>query len=270
MKISKLPAPVIDRLVALDQHAAACGQAATAADARLAACRAAVNDYDFPKTGNRIKDEETHRRAKQELAGLNEGAQETRRRSDAARRVAASCRAFVDGLPDAAAIELAAVPQANGVDLSECRGRITGIRAKLAKLHSAPPPSDRGRIEGYIDELRKPAREHADRLVGNWPHFLNSPPAPGLLNDLLTAMASRDALVGWLCAKIDARAAELGPRPGELAALESELAGLQSLEAMFVNVKIESGDVGVVHSPETPAALVLGITVVERRAELAL
>jgi hypothetical protein len=274
MRISKLPPDVIDRLDAVARHADALVKAATQADAKLAECRATLAG-NFAKTGITRTDRATVETAQREFAGILEAAQETRRRADAARRVASSVKAFVDGLPDDAAVELAAAPQANGVDLGECRGKIAGIRAKIAKLRSAPLPSDRGLVENFIDELRKPAREQIEQLVSRWPHFASTESLrmgndQTTLGALLAVMAPRADLANYLCAKIDAKAAELGARPGELAALESELAALQSLEAMFVNAKIESGDsVAVVHSPEAPAPAILGITVVERGVKLA-
>ena len=225
------------------RHAETLARAATSADARLAECRATLAG-NFAKTGRMRDDCATMQRAKQEFQSIHEASQEARRRSDASRRVAASCKAFVDQLPDAAGIDVCKPPQPNGVDLGECRSRITAIRAKITKLHSAPTPSDRARVEMFVDEVRRPAREQIEQLLSRWPHF-TTVESLRMGNDhtaiaaLLTVMAPRDAMVDWLCAQIDARADVTAPE--KLAALESELVALQQLEAMFVGRAIESG-----------------------------
>lgn len=266
MRISKLPAAAIDRLVAVDQHAQALAQRAWVAESNVSEARDVIN--------NKTKaDARTIARVHAGFNATLKASQEARTRADAAQKVASACKAYVDMLSADAEVELAAAPQANGLDLAGVCTKTVELRAEIAKVRNLPPPSDRALLEGFIDELRRPAEAQIKQMISRWPHFVSGESLRmGMDRDalatLMTVMAPREAMVTDLCERIDAVADAAMPpaqRPARIAELEAQLAQLQAIEVMLVNKRIEDGATDTTYDAAVVLpAVVLGINVVER------
>ena len=242
MRISKLPASAIDRLMAVDSHADRLARMAAIAESEVAGARSLMNGHSKADAASVL-------RARTEFPETLKRAQASRVAADAAVRAASSCKAFVDGLPDSAELEVVEV-KPNGVDLAECRNRIASIRTEINRIKSLPAPSDRELIETFVDEIRRPAEQQIAEMLTRWPHFTSAEHiAMGIDRTAMAALqvviAPAEAIVSYLCERIDATADKAMPpadRPVRIVELEQQLLQLQSLEAHFVNGAVANGE----------------------------
>lgn len=260
MRVRDLPPLLVERLVALDDHAQACAAAAAQADAKLAECRATLAG-NFAKTGRMREDLQVFEQAKANFDSILKVSQEARRIADAAMRTASAVKVYIDTLPVDSRLDPVEEPKANGADLSAVKARVAELRVAINKIRNAPMPADRERLAVWFDPGRREAAAELDRLLGRYPHFLAEPITRDTMIAVMTMLLPYDAALDHLCERIDGQANAVLPpsaRPGRIVELESQLGALLALESAFINKAIEAGDCNVTHDPQVPPQVVLG------------
>jgi hypothetical protein len=267
MKLSKYPAPVVDRYVVVtDEHAPACARALALRTARVAELRR-IGGGDFPRSGVPGKDLAHQRWAEAEVPAALKQEQAASKISADAARAAASVKAFVD---TEAEVELVGVPESNGQDLDSVRGSKAAVYAELARIKALHVGSDRSGVAAWLEPGFRAAEAELDQLVGRHPHSLNEPVRRDTLIALQIVRTPRDAMVDHYCGLIDAQANAVIPpseRPARIAELEARLLPLHALDAHFVFEAIADGRTDISFDPMTPPHAILGVRLVGTNAE---
>jgi hypothetical protein len=238
--------------------------------AELAQNRATQN-FDFPKTGFRSKDQETHRRAVAEFESLYQKSLLVAERLSNARVVVSREDSWLAQFGDGAVLEPVEVV-VDGIDPVQLRSEISVLRAERTRILSAPAGADRARIGTWIDWNRREAEAAIERLISRYPHFLDAAAEHGVLVDLILTMFSRDEIVEALAGRIDQRAEGAMPvaeRAGRLAAIDAELEALLRIDAALVDRAIGEGSTDVNHDRESAPWVLLGVAAQARAMQLA-
>ena len=267
MKVTDLPGVAVERYVGLQEHTERVRSAASLAALRVSELRDICNGR-AKATGKEVA------KAQAELPEALKAEKATRGLADQAFAVWSKVKTWVER--NDAEVEPIVPPRANGVDLTECRNKKLAVIDQLAKLRSLPAPSDRALVETFIAELGRPAEQQVAEMLRRWPHFASAEHLRmGMDRDVLPALQTvmaRDAMVDFLCERIDAAAAAAMPvsdRPDRIKQLEAEMTALMALETTLVWARVEVDDSAVTFDPATPVPLILSINVVQQETKLA-
>lgn len=240
MKRRNIPAPVLARLLSLEeavqdlaQHVAKTEDGISAARKRLTGTFAQKGEY-----------EDMRATLDQMVADLPL----TERRCARTRYTLSRCKEFLGELPDDAVLEPVKV-NANGHDLASVQTRLKAADDELKVLREVPTPSKdiEDRIERYCMEMARPKINAIDNEGGKlevvWPDNLIS----------MLALFHGDAMAAVLKAEVDRMMNDPMPleaRRERMAELRREIDGLQRLAfALGANAS------------DFPADVVLGVRV---------
>ena len=266
MNYNKLPAPVLAKLLALEQHAKKLADRVVKTEDGIASARARL-------TGGFEKQSE-YDDLRASLNQLLADKPVLEKRLHAAQSTLSSCKVWLDRLPVGAVLEPVEV-KTDGRDLEEVRARIKTAEAELAALRAVPVPSAdiEERVRAYVQSMARPDISgvgSGERLKVIWPGagWDSSGPREYRADVLpLIAMLYGDAMVAALMREVE-RMAD-GPLPRaernrRITALEAELAELAYVEEALIAAVIASGE-DVHRSPDAPPAAVLGVRIVEAK-----
>ena len=177
MKISNTPPAVMARLLALTEQVEALGQAADAAEQKVANARAVLNGQTIPRNFS-----------KGDFAQLRNGFDELLRSANSARHAArieqtllANAKQWIETLPSDTVLEPMRVA-VDGADLQTVRSslKIKRERLRVLKLLPLPAPDIAQQVTAYVANLAKlgaPVIRDLQRLQIYWPQHADRPPA---------------------------------------------------------------------------------------------
>lgn len=279
MKLDRLDAPLLLKLLQLDRHAERLAGLAESAEGEIALAREYLNGKR--EGGPRV-----------DVAAIGRGfearlAEAKRRRAaaDTEQRVLSSAKVFLEMLPADSALEMVETP-IDGLDLADVRARKLAVAAEVRTLRAVPVPSAdiRERIARYVGELGHAGRPEIAGVAGgalkvHWPTERSASRgnlvgfAPESANALLlAAFMQPELLVERLLATIAAETSQPMPPPQRLARigeLERELVELGRREVALVDVAIADGSDDEIHAIDTSPEALLGCRVVAAAASAA-
>ena len=267
MNYSKLPAPVLAKLLALEQHAKKLAERVAKTQDGIASARARL-------TGGFEKQSE-YDDLRATLNQLVADKPVLEKKLHAAQSTPSSCKVWLDQLPKGTVLEPVEV-KADGHDLKEVRARIKNAEAELAALRAVPTPSAdiEERVRDYVQSMARPTISGVgtgERLRVIWPGagWDSSGPREHRADVLpLIALLHGDAMVAALMREVERMSNTPVPRAERkkrVAALEGELAELAYVEEAVVVAALAKGQ-DVQRSALAPPAAVLGVRIAETKA----
>jgi hypothetical protein len=248
MRYDKLPAPVLAKLVELDEQAEFFNRNVVDTERGIAAARTRL-------TGGFQKDQEYHdlRKTLDRLIADKPGLEMKLHRTQ---RMLSACKVWLDELPEDTQLEVVRM-KTDGHNLADVRERIKDAEDELKRLRAVPTPSSdiRKRVEGYVHSLAKPkigGIGKGETLKVTWP------------DDILAvfALLFPERVQEIVLAGVDAVANDPLPvkqRAARIAELRREIDELGYVEGALVVAS------GAERSPGAPPQAVLGVRVVEAR-----
>jgi hypothetical protein len=264
VKRQKLPATALAKLIELNDVAEHLSEKLVRTEEGIASARSRLTG-GFRKQGDWDDTRAALDKMVQDLPGL-------KRRCDTAQSTYATCRAFLDGLPDDATLETVEV-STDGHDLADVRAKREAAQAELATLRALPTASAdiEARIRAYVEAMARPqisgiGKGERFRVVWAGAGFGPSGPREDRA-DILPMMAflHPDAMIAALTREVERMANDPLPqaeRKKRVAALEHEIEQLAYVEEALAAAAIARGE-DVQRSPSAPPQAVLQVRVAE-------
>jgi hypothetical protein len=269
MKLERLNAPLLVKLLQLDRHAGHLAELAEAAERELAYVRNIINGGDNSITA------EVFERERANFDGKFKAAKRLRAVADTEQRVLSNAKIWLERLPSDSELDAAETVVGDGLQLDEVRRRKQAVADEITALRAVPVPSPdiRERVEGYVRKLAHAGRPDIDGVVGGelkvyWPAdvhasrqnhngFTTDGSGSGLL---VAAYLFPERLTEALMASIEQATSKPMPpaaRLQRLRELAGELVELSRVEAALVDAAIADG-AHEVHDINAAPEVVLG------------
>jgi hypothetical protein len=260
MNYNKLPAPVLAKLLALEQHAKKLADRVAKTQDGIAGARTRLTG-GFSKQA----DYDDLRASLHQMVG---DLPALKKRCDGAQSTLSSCKVWLDQLPEGTVLEPVEV-KADGHRLKEVRAGLEAAEAELAALRAVPTPSAdiEQRVRDYVQSMARPDISgvgSGERLKVIWPGsgWDSSGPREHRADILpMMALLHGDAMVAALMAEIT-RVANDPMSPAQRAArireLTDEIDRLQR-QALALGA----------HAADAPPWVLLGVKLAVRRERAA-
>jgi hypothetical protein len=230
VKLDRLNAPLLLRLLQLDRHAERLAELAEQAEGELALSRAYLN-------GKRQDPAVNVDAVRDGFDAVLAKAKRLRAAANAEQKVLSGAKLWLELLPPDAELEAADAVVGDGLQLDEVRRRKAAVADEIKALRAVPVPSAdiRERLQSYVEQLAHAGRPDMRGIEGGalqvyWPDAgasrsslsgFNTDSANALL---MAACLFPDVLVDRLMATVEASTSKPMPPPARLARLR-ELAG---------------------------------------------
>jgi hypothetical protein len=263
MNYASLPAPVLAKLLALDEAVEVLTREADAVQHD-------IEDRRARRYGNVYRADDNPRVLDAELQKLLADQNVLRERLHSEQSVLSSIKLWLDRLPAAAKLEPVTV-SAEGKDLTAIRDRIKTVTTEMDRLKRAPAPSTdiEARVRDYVAKLAPTVQGVGadERLSIVWgpgaqqsSTFLQERTCDPLA---LLAALFPDRLIALAMSEVERMANDplpIAERPPRIAVLDRELEELSYIEEALVVAAIMAGR-AVHRSPSVPPAAVLGVRI---------
>jgi hypothetical protein len=248
MKLSTAPQPVLAKLLALDEHAAALSAAADQHDRKLADVKNRLN-------GRRVNSKDDYAALEVELPKLIAAQPKLRNRATREQQVLSSCKYFLDQLPDGTALDVIEIQPS--ADLPAVRAQIVKLgEARKSIINTPPSPTEMAsEVRRWVDELAaqgKPSRLLTDNAFGpRWGGSAVADPSDRPRSVLaFMAWCDPDAMAARFQQELEARASALSllsrtERGQKLAEIEATISQLRFEEEVLVTAALERTSPGI-------------------------
>lgn len=269
MNLASLPAPVLAKLLSLDE-----GAEFLEGKAKELAWTIANLDEELKRQIVRTSNHPKQLERKRERERLNEEREAVVDRLRNMRNVSANCRTWLEELPAGTVLDQVTT-STDGESLKDVRAKIKAARDEINKLERAPVPAPdlRMQAERYVAAQASPkvwGIRRGEGLKVQWPGQRDT--SDRNFDVLaLAALIAPEKLVDAIMAKVDEIAnypIPVAQRPARIAVLEAELEALSYTEEALIAAALERGE-SVRRSPSALPQAVLGVRVVQREARAA-
>jgi hypothetical protein len=270
MKYTKLPAPVLAKLLTLEEAEDALTERIAKTQDGIAAARTRL-------TGAFAKDD-AYRDVRATLDQLIADKPRLEQKLHAAQSVLSNCKDWLERLPSNTVLELVEV-KANGHDLKEVRAQLEVAKVELASLRAMPTSSAdlERRIRDYVLAMARPTISgigKGEKLKIVWPGagWGSSGPREDRADVLpMMALLFPDQMISALLREVERTANHVVPiadRQQRIAELYSVIEHQGYIEETLVTAAIAAGEDAQRHPSASPLA-VLGVKIAEEaeRAE---
>jgi N-methylhydantoinase A/oxoprolinase/acetone carboxylase beta subunit len=249
VKLDGLPAPILARLLRLDEQAELLADRVHRASENISTSRARLANGAAGMPQREHDDLlVATRKAVDDFPQLQS-------RSDDAARVVRTCKGWLSALPEGTVLEQMEI-NLDGHDLASVRARIRDLKDELEKLRKVlePAPDIAARVKGYVAGLARPRVSGIaanQRLEVSWPEDAATLMA-FLAPDVMIAAVMREV------ERVSNTPLPVAQRKQRMAALSAEISELQYVEQAL----IWESEQYIAREQTTPAWAILGAAIV--------